>query len=276
MAFALCLAGLLPAISVKAQGATHQELLNALGTLSGIRETWYDDFDGDGTKELFVSTNSGDVNKLFFSGEKWSGQVYSGVSAIGDEAALTCKVCKVGKKQKLFIMTAPEYVTSAMSYAYVVRNGSVRQSKRTLESLVHLGGDQFAFHKSCYDNEKTDGIMVGHTWKRYWVRWTGSGFKEYKAVEISKDKFSGYKGGASILTAIQNAGYTPDTIIQRANGIININIHKTESNGGIEYENVTVKLEKGKVTMQKSGTKDKSTNNIMESSYGGIYEKKGM
>ncbi len=118
--------------------------------------------------------------------------------------------------------------------------------------------------------------MVGHTWKRYWVRWTGSTFREYEGKDISESRFSGYKKGADVLAAIRNAGYTPDNLIQRSNGMININIHKTETNGGIEYENVTVRLKKGKVTMQKSGKKDKSTNNIMESSYGGIYEKKGM
>ena len=58
-------------------------------------------------------------------------------------------------------------------------------------------------------------------------------------------------------------------IIQRGNGIVNINISR-QSAGSISYDNVTLRIKKNKVTLVK--VYDQGTTFTTMYSYGGIYQ----
>lgn len=142
------------------------------------------------------------------------------------------------------------------------------------EGIRQLSGKQFAVHPGTFDACKDDDFeyKTGHTYKRYYLKWTGTEFKEYVGKKITQKDFKEYKNGSSVLSKIKKAGYKVGKIYKRSNGIININCSKKDGSTTY-YENVTVKLKEGKVKVvvcYKDGD-----NYVTKSSYGGSYEAKG-
>jgi hypothetical protein len=83
---------------------------------------------------------------------------------------------------------------------------------------------------------------TGHTYKRYYLYWTGTGFKEYGGVAISENKLSEYAGASEFLALIRQNGGRITEIYYRANGIININYRYNEASYSYDCANFTLKV----------------------------------
>ena len=248
-----------------------QDLAQDTGSGQDIRRVWRDDFDGDGKKEAFIvaGTDIQSGHKIYFEGEKWSGKVYDeGWSAYYQNAK---PICKVNDKQKLFVMEFGAYGSGSLSKCFYVDNGRPKEVDQDLEGLVQLGGKEFAIHPSAFDNGYDGTVYLGHTWKRYWLEWTGKNFCEHKGRFISEMVLMKYDNGKQILEEIRESGYDVDKIIYRDNGIININVHEEKDNCTM-FENVTLKISENYLKEQK-GPWYEQGDIVKKSTYGGIYKK---
>ena len=127
---------------------------------------------------------------------------------------------------------------------------------------------------SAFDYSVDDGFSTGHTHKRYYVKWTGSSFKEYKGTKITQAKLKKYSGAASILKKARSLGYSIGTIFKRSNGIINVNLYKYEYGGRVN-ENLTLKISGSKVTLVPAAWRFSDSPWIEKYSYGGVYKASG-
>lgn len=235
-----------------------------------ILKTYYADYDGDGSRELFAITGKKESeNAVWYAGNKGVRKVvkeeisayYPGKKGIYD----------VGGKQKLFIMEFGGYGSGSRSVCFYVKDGEAWEVKQSLEGLRQISGREFAIYPSAFDNGKTDGIMDGHTWKPYYLKWTGKKFKEYQAKKISVSALKKYRGGKEIVKKIKKTGYKIKSVYYRSNGIIHVNVVYRVEKGNFSYENVNLSVKKNKVSLLVSY---RSGNNIVEkSSHGGTYRR---
>lgn len=143
--------------------------------------------------------------------------------------------------------------------------------------LEQLDGEDFAIYPDAYDNVYMDGSWSGHTRKAYYLKWTGNGFEEYTAKEISVNELEKYDDAENIISRIKETGYEISSVYLRSNGIININVTQ-DFDSGRSYENVTLKIEDGKVhvvSTDPAGSNPDAGDILEISSYGGIYEASG-
>ncbi|MCR5586285.1 MAG: peptidoglycan-binding protein [Lachnospiraceae bacterium] len=246
----------------------------ANSTAESVVTYYLNDFDNDGSKELFVITKNDSVegcNHLWFVSD-------NEVNCIMDEnfAAYyenSKPICKVASGVKLFKMEFGTYGSGSVSKCYYVSNGTVAEVNQSLEGLTQLSGVAFTIHPSAYDAVKSaDGVTAGHTYKPYYVKWEGDKFKQYNSKEISTKQFSNYIGAKAVMNKIKAAGYNLDNIIYRSNHTININVSKVNKKGNTDYENVTLTQSGNKVKVVKS--KKSGKNIVAQSTYGGIYKLK--
>ena len=263
----------------KVQATTEkQALLDRIEKESAetILKSYYDDFDGDGVKEVFAITQKGQdgAHHIWYAGKTDVKEVKFDAAYCyydsSDEA-----IVKVSKDQKIFIMECGNNGSGSFSVCCYVSSGKVKLVNQSMEGLTQLSEKEFAIHPSEFDHSKDGEFMTGHTYKRYYLKWDGNKFVEYSGIEISKKKLESYKNGRSVIENIKNEGYTIEKIYERSNGIININVFKRfndESEAG-SYDNVTLKLKEGKVTVVDADNPyNGSTDGIVNrSSYGGIY-----
>ncbi len=235
-----------------------------------ILKSYYDDFDGDGVKEIFAITQTDEgYHHIWYAGNKEIKQV-KGDDIRCDYDSSYKSIVKVSENQKIFIMEFFFGANGSSSECYYVSSGKVQNVAQDLQGLIQLSGKEFAIHTSSFDNNDNG---AGHTWKRYYLKWNGKKFVEYKGTKISIKKFESYKNGRSVIKKIKNEGYTIGKIYERSNGIININVSSGDVSSGIDYENVTLKLKDGKVTVvdNDNGPYKSSDGIVKRSSYGGIY-----
>lgn len=260
--------------SIVVEAATKNSLQKKIEKRTGnIRNTYYDDFDGDGTKELFaVIGNEEGSNEIWFAGESGIKKVYSEGASV---YTWSPGICKVSSKQKIIVFETGAFGSISSSLCFYVKNGKAKKVTKAGEGLTQASGKNFLIFPSAYDAIKEDGSssMIGHTCKAYYLKWNGSKFVEYKGKVISQKKLKTYKGASSYLNKIKKLGYKVGKIYYRQNGIININLTKRISSQTYN-ENVTLKVKKNKVTLMVNYS---SGNNIVEkSSYNGIYQEKGL
>ena len=243
-----------------------------------LLKKYFADFDGDGTGEMFAVTEVAadgtsqiwyasleDVTCLMDDGE-------------GYEVLWQDQECihTVNSSQKLFVVTCGMDGSALFSKCYYVKSGKVSEVNIGAY-LEQLDGEDFAVYPDAYDNVYMDDSWSGHTRKAYYLKWTGNGFEEYTAKEISIDELKKYDDSESILTRIKESGYEITTIYLRSNGILNINVAQ-DFNSGRNYENVTLKIEDGRVYVVSTDV-TKSNLDARDilgvSSYGGIYKESG-
>lgn len=259
--------------STEAEASAKDNLLSKIQsqTSNVITKEYYADFDGDGRKELFAITGPKEgPNQIWYAG---SGQV----KCLMDDGYAVYdipkeKVCKVSRKQKLFIAECGAFGSGSLSKCYYVKAGKAYEVKRAGEGLTHISGKNFAVHMSAFDAMSTGGTMAGHTYKAYYLKWTGKAFKEYKAKKITVSKLKKYKGSGNVLKQIKKLGYKVKSVYYRSNGLIHINVVKNDGSDKI-YNNVTLKVKSKKVFLV-SHTK-KGHDILGKSGYGGIYKSSG-
>lgn len=255
----------------EAQAASRASLIRGVRakTKKPILKTYYADYDGDGGKELFAITGKKrDSNDIWFATDREIRRVASGKEEYSAYFPGEKGIYHVGGKQKLFIMEFGAYGSGSHSVCFYVKNGKARRVKGSLEGLRQISGKEFAIYCSAFDGSKTD-VWAGHTWKPYYLKWTGKGFREYRAKRISVSALKKYRGGNAIVKKIKKAGYKIKSVYHRSNGMIHVNVLFRIEKGNVSYENVNLAVRGGKVSLV---IVNRSGNDIVrKSSHGGIY-----
>lgn len=239
-------------------------------TSEEIKKVFYTDYDYDGSKEAFIITNrSDDAQTLWFSSPKEVKKIATAIIWTGKGRG----ICKVSKRQKLFLAEGSAGGSGSWSYCFYIKNGRAIQVKKAGEGLGQIKGKDFVIHPSAFDLVvDSTGVSTGHTWKAYYLKWNGKKFVEYVGKKMSLGALKKYKGANVYLKKVNNLGYKIREIYYRKNGIINVNLSKAMQDG-IEQQNITFKVKGNKVSLQ---VNDKEGKNIVEkSSYGGRYNAKG-
>ncbi|MCR5451284.1 MAG: hypothetical protein K6F00_01490 [Lachnospiraceae bacterium] len=240
-----------------------------------VRSSFYDDFDGDGLKELFViSGGFSEVDAahgIYFSSYTTTARLADNIGYLLDDS--DAKVADVGNSQKLFYLEVSAGGSDSWTYCFYVKDGVPMQVERELSSLTQLKDDYFMIAGPAFDLLKdSSGYLTGHTYKMYYIRWEKNTFKEYKSKYIKKSVFKKYKGASAVLKKINKKGYKVDKIIQRDNGIININVSKyTKKDKCTTYHNLTLSLVDNEVSLIKLYSN--ASKFWDKYSFGGIYDK---
>ena len=238
-----------------------------------ILKSYYDDFDGDGIKELFAITQKGqdEAHHIWYAGKTEVKEVkFDNYECYYDSSDKS--IVKVSKNQKIFIMECGYDGRREFPVCCYVSSGKVQVINQQLEGLVQLSGKEFAFHPDELDYRSGD-CPAGHTHKRYYLKWNGKEFIEYKGTAISEKKLGSYKNGRSVIDKIRKEGYKIEEIYERSNSIININVSKNEDEDIVVFENVTLELKDGKVKVVDNpyGPYKPTDGIVTRSSYGGVY-----
>ena len=240
------------------------------------------DYDGDGIGEMFAIT--GEIGETASEGTSqiWYASPDTVTCLMDDDEGYTVLwqdeecIHTVNGSQKLFVVTCGTGGSSLLSRCYYVKSGKAYEVAIGTY-LEQLDGEDFSVYPDAYDNVYMDDYWSGHTRKAYYLKWTGSGFEEYKAKEISIDELEKYDGSEDIVRRIKRSGYEISSVYLRSNGMININVIQ-EFDSGRSYENVTLKIKDGKVyVVSTEPTRSNlEARDILEiSSYGGIYKESG-
>lgn len=236
----------------------------------------YDDFDGDGKKEMFALTKVNDngyllTAEIWFVSSKGIVCIDHNFSTFSDPDRVM--TCAVSKRQKLFFLENYAGGSGSSTTCFYVKKGIPYQVDLSQGSMLQqISGKDFSLIRQDYDRNSYGGGKA--TDKRYYIRWTGSKFKEYKAKKISYQKFKSYKGSAAVLKRIEKAGYEVKSIYLRSNGMIHINLIRRE-NGNTSYENLTLHIKKKSVSLMPIESDGSDSGDFLQKySYGGIYKSK--
>jgi len=279
-----CLASIILSSIQIVYGATEEELISSIEAQSGepVFKYWYDDFDNDGSKELFAAVGTEvQGTTLWFSSDKETvnfpipGFVYC------DEGYGPEGICSINAEQKLFVVEAGGGGSGSKSMCFYVNNGIAIPAPLCGENLRQTAGTEFTINPSAFDNAVLDGIECGHTYKRYYLHWTGTEFTEYTGQEISLEELEKYEGGSDAIRQAESEGYSVGTIFRRDNGIINVNLYKDdESTAGADgvpdryNDNITLEVKNDAVYLV---VVNHDTEEWIEKySYGGVYESAGL
>ena len=205
----------------------------------------FEDYDGDGSSELFVMIGS--VDEDFATGPIWYVDDDDCMKVFDD----ITYVRQRGNENFSAIVSASvrKYVTymtmgsGSVSFLWTVRDGEPVQSSISGLGVVRTGTTEgeLVLEIPVFDgaySEVTDG-WYGHTYKPYWFyfdEWTGD-FREYGGIEISKDTVI-QLSGMDLISAIENKGYEPGAAYYRRNGMLTINYQYRDGdlrNGHIIY-----------------------------------------
>lgn len=243
-------------------------------TDQAISKKYFADFDGDGEKELFAVTGGKNgPNQIWFAGSQAVKRVYHKGLAVYSWSE---GICTLNSGQKLLVMETGAFGSGSVSVCYYVQGGRVYTVKHAGEGLTHLSGDDFAVFPSAFDwNCTEDGVWSGHTYKKYYLKWTGSKFVEYEGRKISIGRLKKYKGVNKHLKQVKKLGYKVTSAYYRKNGIINVNVKmkRPKGGGGTDYDNITFTVKGNKASLV---IHDKKGKDILEKSgYGGIYKARG-
>ncbi|WP_029200543.1 hypothetical protein [Oribacterium sp. NK2B42] len=182
---------------------------------------------------------------------------------------------------KNFVEFNDLYVTSAVTNLYYMDDDTCKESvvSRIGDAYVDQETGDLVIKLSVYDGtciyEKVSNepMWAGHSWKPYYFyysRNTGD-FMEYGAKEINASDLKDIVG-TDVVKELEGDGYTVDNIIQRDNGIINVNYHKETKNSdgsrSINYMNATYDIRISDYI--KAWDDDEA--GLHGSDFGGIYE----
>lgn len=182
----------------------------------------FDDFDGDGTDELFAVYGKDRFGTLWYANANEAWNIYPANEEWGE-----FRTAEVGGDT--LILTERLYATGNVTYCFRVENGSpIGIDTFNAGSLTQTNGAEFTGIKSTYDF-CTDG--TGHTWKPYWFYYENGEFREHLGHSILYENFKDNFGGVSeefaylqpYFDEIEAENGVITNVIVRDNSIININ-----------------------------------------------------
>lgn len=182
----------------------------------------FDDFDGDGTDELFAVYGKDRFGTLWYANANEAWNIYPANEEWGE-----FRTAEVGGDT--LILTERLYATDNVTYCFRVENGSpIGIDTFNAGSLTQTNGAEFTGIKSTYDF-CTDG--TGHTWKPYWFYYENGEFREHLGHSILYENFKDNFGGVSeefaylqpYFDEIEAENGVITNVIVRDNGITNIN-----------------------------------------------------
>lgn len=241
-----------------------------------LRSTYYADYDGDGSFELFAVTGeepAGGTNQIWFASAQEVTCLIDhdqGYAAFNEEDE---GICEVGSGQKLFVADCGTMGSTYFSKCYYVQSGKAYEADTGEHILEQTKGDDFKVYVDAYDRMYLDGALSGHTRKPYYAKWTGTGFKEYKAKRITIEQLAEYDGAWDVLSQLDQLYYVVAGIYQRKNGLIQINAVNIADDDSALFENVTLAVEGSSVSVVDAGDAEGL---LEKSSYGGIYQESGI
>ncbi len=187
----------------------------------------FDDFDGDGTDELFAVYGKDRFGTLWYANANEAWNIYPANEEWGE-----FRTAEVGGDT--LILTERLYATDNVTYCFRVENGSpIGIDTFNAGSLTQTNGAEFTGIKSTYDF-CTDG--TGHTWKPYWFYYENGEFREHLGHSILYENFKDNFGGVSeefaylkpYFDEIEAENGVITNVIVRDNGIVNINYKMIE------------------------------------------------
>ena len=257
-------------------GSSEEELLDTIKEQSGdqIINYWCADFDMDGNKEVFAAVGTDEMDSTLWFASDVEVVQFPVMGYIYCESWSNPEgVCTIDAGQKVFVIECGAGGSGSNSLCYYVKDGIAIPVQRAGENLRQNAGKEFFIHATAFDAIGSDGFGSGHTYKRYYLEWTGDGFREHIGTEISRGELEGYKGAADILQQAADEGYSLGTIWKRDNGIINVNLFREEG-AGRRNENLTLKYSGDAVVLEviNRGVSEW----IQKYSFGGEYEAAGL
>jgi len=175
-------------------------------TAEQIQEFYVSDFDMDGANEAFAITGnangSSDYDFCVWFVTK------SGASIIEDHGNLYAgsSIADMGF-QKLMVVEGTGGGSDSFSMAWAVENKQTRKLTHTGQNLTYSDGE-FTTALGAFDYNKMGGddFFTGHTWKRYYLYWDKTDFKEYGGIKISMDQFLSLPGAQESFSKVINDG----------------------------------------------------------------------
>lgn len=176
---------------------------------SRIRERFYGDVDGDGKNELYAYYGSDDGYSFRFADD-------SGVKPVN------------GNNTQILLLDG-EYVLKQsrsendrdISDFYIIRDGKSKRidcfGAKALEQSENGGFTGMITAEDAYSDDTVK------TEKEYWFYFRDGEFHDYTAKDITEEQLAEYKGARAALDEITSMGGEVVSILQRDNGIININ-----------------------------------------------------
>lgn len=282
--YGIWLAVLLLGSTIPVFGASEEELISSIEAQSGepVFKYWYDDFDNDGNKELFAAVgNEETATTLWFSGEKTTVNFSTPGFVYCDERFSPEGICTINAEQKLFVIEAGGGGSGSNSMCFYVNNGIPVPAPMCGENLRQTEGTEFTINPSAFDKNVLDGTECGHTWKKYYLHWTGTEFTEYVGQEMSLKELERFEGGLDVIQQAEAKGYFVGTIFYRDNGIINVNLYSEDystigRDGRPDRYNDNITLEVKNDAVSLVVVNHDAERWIEKYSYGGVYESAGL
>lgn len=226
-------------------------------TQQDVRHYLVDDFDGDGKIEGFMFVGeepvdewSGYSGTIWFVGDSECKQIHDEFEYVTYDDGSIFRTLEGGDKK--FAAFSDMYTTAAVTNIFYVDGADCKESAVSRIGSAYIDeetGDLIitisAYDSMCdYEAGSDEPMWTGHTWKPYYFYYNkGAGdFAEYGAKEITREELKSICG-SDIAAVLESEGYEIGQIIERDNGIININYSQTTVNAdgskSIDYKNAT-------------------------------------
>lgn len=210
---------------------TKEEYLEYLkqSTNEEVQEVFYDDFDGNGSYEMFAVVGDKNEAEGTIYGEVWYvNDLYTQLDAPKRGFVLgSARVVDLGDVKHFYI---DEYY--AVERITLVFNTNSATSMPMLDNgqLTYESNSNIICNSSDTDIGYYDGIWSGRSYKDYWYYWDSNDmmYKEYGGTNITKEQLMLFDGGKEILDEVE--GEITD-IFYRGNNKININVKKETADG---------------------------------------------
>ncbi len=245
------------------------------------------DFDNDGSLEAFVFI--GDEPDEMYStcaGKVWyvDGDKCEMIKECDNFFVHGDKVIDMYPVGNTVVITLEEaYATETVSYLFTLKGGEWKESnisgighffKPDYVSDYSLSVGEYDYCVDYEEGKEDEALYTGHTWKNYYFYYDEKieDFREYIGKDISEEDLRA-ACGYNLAGEIRDEGYEVDNIIQRDNGIINVNYSKTAKGENkdisVEYHNATFNINNQKYAVPW----DAKENDWENSDFGGTYLK---
>lgn len=215
------------------------------------------DYDGNGEKEAFVllepekaydSENSRLAELWFYDGESFE--------KIADETYyLPQGSIQLFGSSKVLLLEE-YYTTGSFTHFWSVENGvpyehsisgkggDYQKEEQLVGTLYDKNVSVFSLLDSKYDAAESDGMLLGHTWKRYYFSWDSNHhtFIEFGGISLTEEQFSHCKNAEEVRAYISEKKGVITEIYYRDCGIVHVNYSVQSSPDDTHYYGITLRL----------------------------------